>query len=44
LQIWASTNLATWLSLGYLTNTNGTAVYTDTSATNNVKSYRAQQF
>ncbi len=44
LQIWASTNLTTWSSLGFLTNTNGTATFTDFSATNKVKSYRAQQF
>ncbi len=42
-RVWASTNLMTWSSLGYLTNTNGVVTFTDTSATNKVKSYRAQQ-
>jgi internalin A len=43
LEIWSSTNLATWSSIGFLTNTNGTATFTDTSATNAVKSYRVKQ-
>ncbi len=43
LRIWSSIDLTSWTSLGFLTNTNGTATFIDVNATNKVKSYRAEQ-
>lgn len=43
LQIWRSTNLNSWLSAGFVTNTTGTTNFTDNAATDTRLFYRAQQ-
>jgi hypothetical protein len=43
LEIWRSTNLNTWSSAGFVTNSTGTATFTDAAATTTHKFYRAQQ-
>jgi internalin A len=43
LQIWRSTDLATWAFAGWATNSTGTTTFTDTAATPRHSSYRAQQ-
>ena len=42
MEIWTSTNLTTWTSAGYVTNTAGSTVFTDPSAGTQQKFYRAQ--
>ena len=42
LEIWSSTNLTTWLPLGYVTNTSGSTGFTDPSASAEQKFYRAK--
>lgn len=42
LEIWTSTNLTTWTSAGYVTNTAGSTTFTDSSAGTKQKFYRAQ--
>lgn len=43
LEIWASTNLANWESVGFVTNTTGSTTFTDPAAAAGRQFYRAQQ-
>ena len=43
-QVWFSTDLATWSSLGWLTNVTGMDTFIDTTATNRARIYRAQSY
>jgi internalin A len=42
-QIWRSSDLSSWTSLGLFTNTTGTNVFTDSNASGTRRFYRAQQ-
>ena len=42
-QIWKSSDLHTWTSVGFMTNTTGTNIFTDTNAVGKKLYYRAQE-
>lgn len=44
LEIWRSTNLNTWSSIGFVTNATGTTEFTDPAAPSNRSFYRALQY
>ncbi len=43
LEIWSSTNLTSWSSAGFVTNTSGITTFTDPAAADDRQFYRAQQ-